>query len=596
LRYLGVDYCCTDADEANLIAIGSILSTLSGIVTDRKSPPYPYYDCIDIWGTGFIQEKQCKNEFFIKNVNIHALRGKLSKARSEAILGRTLDEIALGDPGLLISRAITVSKVKKKYDVGVIPHYVDKNSDLLNKIKLQNKSYKIIDVQKNTHQICKEICECRMILSSAMHGLVAADSYGIPNRWIRFSDDILGGNYKFHDYYSVFDIEGLEPIDLRKEIISDQEIDSFVANYPIKKGDVERICDDLERAFPRKRVFDLARADSKVFGKEDMKKTLKTDPLVSIIVPSYNHAIYLPETLNSVSAQTYTNWECIIVNDGSSDNTEEVARQYCEKDERFKYIYQKNAGPAAARNAGIKKSKGKLILPLDADDLISNDYLTEAVGIFEENPASKLVYCEAELFGEASGLCKLPNYSFDELLFSNMILCGAMYKRSDYDKMSGYNLNMKDGMEDWDFWLSLLKKDDLVYQIPKVHFYYRIRSNSRNNRVFKDKELFEAMFEKIFSNHRNLYEGKINPLYTNYLLQQKNEELRQKSEELQQKEAALNHIYNSHGWRVLSIYYRLRDKIFPVNSKRRMFAKIISNVFLLRKAPKRSVEQKKYLW
>jgi len=292
-----------------------------------------------------------------------------------------------------------------------------------------------------------------------------------------------------------------------------------------------------------------------------MKETLKTDLLVSIIIPSYNHAIYLPETLDSVLSQTYTNWECIIVNDGSSDNTEEIARQYCKKDARFKYIYQKNSGPATARNTGIINSKGKFILPLDSDDLISKDYLTEAVGIFEANPATKLVCCEVELFGEASGdasvLWKLPKYSFDELLFICMIFT-AMYKRSDYDKTSGYNQNMKEGMEDWDFWLSLLTNDDLVYQIPKVHFYYRIRNNSRNRRLFKDEELLKTMFEKIFSNHRNLYEGKINYLYTEYLL---------------------HRIYNSHGWRALVIYYKIRDKIFPVNTRRRRVAKFVWNIF-----------------
>src|SRR4030067_399867 len=69
--------------------------------------------------------------------------------------------------------------------------------------------------------------------------------------------NMMCGNYKFNDYYSVFNIEGLEPIDLRKEIITDQDIDLFITDYPIKKEYVERICDDLEKAFPKKRVFDL---------------------------------------------------------------------------------------------------------------------------------------------------------------------------------------------------------------------------------------------------------------------------------------------------------------------------------------------------
>jgi len=211
-------------------------------------------------------------------------------------------------------------------------------------------------------------------------------------------------------------------------------------------------------------------------------------------------------------------------------------------------------------------------LPLDSDDLISKDYLVEAVSIFEAKPATKLVYCKAEFFGEAAGLWKLPKYSFDKLLFDDMIFCTAMYKRSDYDKTIGYNPNMNEGLEDWDFWLSLLKKDDLVYQIPKVHFYYRIRNNSRGNSVIKNKESAKKMFGEIFSNHLALYEGKINPLYAEYLLHQKNEEC-------QQKEIILNHIYNFHGRRASVIYYKIRDKIFPVNSRRRGVAKFVRNIF-----------------
>ena len=77
------------------------------------------------------------------------------------------------------------------------------------------------------------------------------------------------------------------------------------------------------------------------------------NPLVSIIVPCYNQAQYLPETLDSVLAQTYPYWECIIVNDGSPDNTEEIAKHYCEKDSRFKYVYKENGGLSSARNVSL---------------------------------------------------------------------------------------------------------------------------------------------------------------------------------------------------------------------------------------------------
>ncbi|HEU4496898.1 MAG TPA: glycosyltransferase family 2 protein, partial [Flavobacterium sp.] len=95
---------------------------------------------------------------------------------------------------------------------------------------------------------------------------------------------------------------------------------------------------------------------------------------MSIIVPCFNQSQYLGEALQSVSEQTYTDWECIIVNDGSPDDTEEVSKEWCEKDARFKYLYKENGGLSSARNAGIAVAGGEYILPLDADDKIAPEY------------------------------------------------------------------------------------------------------------------------------------------------------------------------------------------------------------------------------
>ena len=89
------------------------------------------------------------------------------------------------------------------------------------------------------------------------------------------------------------------------------------------------------------------------------------NPLISVIVPCYNQAQYLDECLQSVLNQTYQNWECIIVNDGSPDNTHEIAESYCRKDARFKYFYKENGGLSSARNAGISISNGEFIQFLD---------------------------------------------------------------------------------------------------------------------------------------------------------------------------------------------------------------------------------------
>ena len=121
--------------------------------------------------------------------------------------------------------------------------------------------------------------------------------------------------------------------------------------------------------------------------------TTMEEPLVSIITPCYNQAQYLSEALDSVLRQTFANWECIIVNDCSSDNTEEVAMSYCNKDARFRYCpLDHNQGLCTARNNGIGMSSGKYILPLDADDIIADCYLEEAV----KNIVSNIALNKAE--------------------------------------------------------------------------------------------------------------------------------------------------------------------------------------------------------
>ncbi|MEI8203324.1 MAG: glycosyltransferase family 2 protein [Bacteroidota bacterium] len=114
-------------------------------------------------------------------------------------------------------------------------------------------------------------------------------------------------------------------------------------------------------------------------------------PLISVIVPCYNQSVYLKETLDSVLAQTHTKWECIIVNDGSTDETEIIANTYCIKDKRFIYIRKVNGGLSSARNAGLKLATGEYIQFLDSDDLIREDKFEIQLSSLTENNADVLV-------------------------------------------------------------------------------------------------------------------------------------------------------------------------------------------------------------
>lgn len=230
---------------------------------------------------------------------------------------------------------------------------------------------------------------------------------------------------------------------------------------------------------------------------------LENESIVSIIIPCYNQGQYLAEALDSVIAQTYSYWECIVVDDGSSDNSREVALAYAKKDKRISYLYQDNQGVSAARNNAIKNSKGKYILPLDGDDMIAPTYVEKAVSYLMSHEDVKLVYCKARLFGEQNGVWNLPKYTYEMVLWKNIIFCTAMFRRSDYDKTKGYNVNMKKGLEDWDFWLSLLSKEDVVYQIDEILFYYRIKQVSRNADI--DYSINRELNKQIVRNHSEIY-------------------------------------------------------------------------------------------
>lgn len=226
------------------------------------------------------------------------------------------------------------------------------------------------------------------------------------------------------------------------------------------------------------------------------------NPIVSIIIPAYNCGQYLAETLDSVLEQTYKSWECIIINDGSTDDTAKLAQEYCNKNPQIKYFYQENQGPSVARNNGIRHSSGHFILPLDGDDIIEKTYIEKSIKHFQSHPQTKLVYCKAQLFGTEQGAWELPEYNYESFIWLNSIFCSAMFRRSDFNKTSGYNPNMRFGLEDWDLWLSLLHEHDIVYQIPEGLFFYRKKVASRDSLAH---EHLAEMQRQIVLNHPQIY-------------------------------------------------------------------------------------------
>ena len=177
--------------------------------------------------------------------------------------------------------------------------------------------------------------------------------------------------------------------------------------------------------------------------------------LVSIIVPCYNQAHFLGEALQSVLNQTYSNWECIIVNDGSPDDTKTVVSKWCNSDKRFNYVEKKNGGLSSARNAGIAISKGEYILPLDADDIIHESFLSALVPELENDNTLAIVSCYSKFFFKNTKNIihelKPVGATYHALLFENSLIATSLYRRKCCEEVGGYDENMKKGFEDWNF-------------------------------------------------------------------------------------------------------------------------------------------------
>lgn len=234
---------------------------------------------------------------------------------------------------------------------------------------------------------------------------------------------------------------------------------------------------------------------------------------ISVIVPCYNQAEFLDECITSVIEQTYKNWECIIVDDGSPDNTGEVAANLIRKDTRIKYYRKINEGVSEARNYGINVSAGKYILPLDADDKIGKHYMELALPYFRENENIKIVYCLGTQFGEKQGVCYYPDYSYERLLIRNMIFCSAFFSKQEWRNIGGYDRNLVNGLEDWEFWINMLKNGGEVIRINSVQFYYRIKEKSRNTEV---KAYYDKIYDYICEKHISSYHSIIGNLIELY--------------------------------------------------------------------------------
>lgn len=202
-------------------------------------------------------------------------------------------------------------------------------------------------------------------------------------------------------------------------------------------------------------------------------------PLVSVVIPAYNHARYIEEALLSVLNQTYTNIELIVLDDGSTDDTPEILKRY---PGRFYWESQPNMGQAFTLNKGWQMARGKLLSYLSADDVLLPDAVGSAVECLFAKPHAVLTYCDFNLIDPSSRLIRkviTPDFAYKQMLVD--VTCppgpGVVFRRSAFEAAGLWNALLRQ-MPDYEYWLRLGLEGEFV-RIPRVLAGFRIHESSQ---------------------------------------------------------------------------------------------------------------------
>ena len=235
-------------------------------------------------------------------------------------------------------------------------------------------------------------------------------------------------------------------------------------------------------------------------------------PKVSVIIPTYNRADLLPRAIKSVLNQTFKDFELIIVDDGSTDNTKEVVKGFQKEDGRIRYIWQENSGGAAKpKNKGIKNSKGDYIAILDSDDEWLPEKLQKQLELFKNssNPQIGFVSCHALIINEKNGKkleYRIPRYKnvLKNILTHDYMGSGSgmIYKKTVFDDIGLFDEKLKTG-QDWEMRIKLARKYDFDFVDEPLFKYY---IHSENISGLSDIKIRERDLEYIFQKYKKYYE------------------------------------------------------------------------------------------
>ena len=230
----------------------------------------------------------------------------------------------------------------------------------------------------------------------------------------------------------------------------------------------------------------------------------QTENFLTVIMPCYNHEAYVAEAIESVRSQTWSNWELWIVDDGSTDGSPEIIRKFAEQDERIHVITQDNAGPAAARNTGIRHSSSQWLAFIDSDDVFYPTALADFAEFITENPEAQFIYGYRHRLNSNGSITELaPEYqdrvtgAFE--LFGRMFISRICYRRSLWEAVGGYDERMRI-VEDYDLYLRMSKSASF-YPLGKATGLRRRHETNISQQTGHIRSLQAMVLERFLNRH-----------------------------------------------------------------------------------------------
>jgi glycosyltransferase involved in cell wall biosynthesis len=220
------------------------------------------------------------------------------------------------------------------------------------------------------------------------------------------------------------------------------------------------------------------------------------NPLVTIIIPCYNYGRYLAEAIESALSQTYAPLEVLVINDGSTDTTREVASLY-----PVTLINQENQGAAKTFNRGIALAKGTYVVIVSADDKLHHSFVEKTVAILQKDRSVSFVYTHFMIFGARNKLIESKRYSVQSLRLANYITGTALIRKEAFVRVSGFDPDLHN-LEDWDMWLTFAEQGLYGMLLPEPLLFYRQHVIPSRNTMSRITLLITTL--KIWRRHKKI--------------------------------------------------------------------------------------------